>query len=236
MIALAGSVLAASLLGSPHCAGMCGGFVCFYAGQGGGRRTLAHLAYHLGRLTSYLALGAVAGVVGERVERLGLVVGVSRGAAVVAGALMIVWGGAALAHALGARLPLPGAPRAAHAPLAAALRRLHDRPAPVRALAIGLLTTLLPCGWLYGFAATASGTGSVPAAMVVMGAFWAGTLPVMAGLGVAAQHAFGPLRRRLPAITAGLLVVLGLLTLAGKFGPGTMPMHAHPAVTSHVDG
>ena len=34
VIALVGPVLAASLLGSPHCAGMCGGFVCFYCRPG----------------------------------------------------------------------------------------------------------------------------------------------------------------------------------------------------------
>ena len=61
MIALAGSVLLASLLGSPHCAGMCGGFVCFYSGQDGRGQTRAHAAYNLGRLVSYLVLGLLAG-------------------------------------------------------------------------------------------------------------------------------------------------------------------------------
>ena len=45
-------MLVASLLGSAHCAGMCGGFVCFYSGgTGATRATLrAHAPYNGGRL------------------------------------------------------------------------------------------------------------------------------------------------------------------------------------------
>ena len=64
------AILVASLLGSVHCAGMCGGFVCFYAA--GARTTLAtHVAYNLGRLVSYLLLGVMAGLVGMSVDRAG---------------------------------------------------------------------------------------------------------------------------------------------------------------------
>ena len=69
MIALAGSVLVASLLGSPHCAGMCGGFVCFYAAQGGRGQARAHAAYNFGRLFSYLVLGLLAGALGRTLEQ-----------------------------------------------------------------------------------------------------------------------------------------------------------------------
>ena len=52
------AVLAASLLGSPHCAAMCGGFVCFYAGAGRAHRAgRRHVAYNAGRLVSYVLLG-----------------------------------------------------------------------------------------------------------------------------------------------------------------------------------
>jgi sulfite exporter TauE/SafE len=50
-----------------------------------------------------------------------------------------------------------------------------------------------------------------------MAAFWLGTVPVLAGLGLVAQHAIAPLRRRLPAISAAALIVVGLLTITGKF-------------------
>ncbi len=228
MIALLGSVLAASLLGSPHCAAMCGGFVCFYAGQPGARReALAHAAYNGGRLLSYLALGTIAGALGAGLDRLGGAAGFTRAAAVIAGAMMVAWGGASLLRALGARVPELVAPAFARARLTAALRAVHAQPPAVRALTVGLLTTLLPCGFLYAFVAVAAATGSPWRGALAMAAFWAGTLPVMASLGLIARRAFGPLERRLPAITASVLLLLGLLTLAGKMTPRAAHDHMH---------
>jgi sulfite exporter TauE/SafE len=216
MIEVVGAVLAASLLGSPHCAGMCGGFVCFYSGQGSSRWS-SHLAYNGGRLLSYLGLGAAAGTFGAGVDRIGAAAGWARPAAIAAGTLMIVWGGVTLLRARGISIPLP---RLGALPRVSRLlfERLRDHPPVLRALLLGLFTTLLPCGWLYAFVATAAGTGSVPAAMAVMAAFWLGTVPVLAGLGLASQRAFGPLRRHLPAITAAALVIIGLLTITGRLG------------------
>lgn len=231
MIPLAWSVLLASLLGSPHCAGMCGGFVAFYAAGDGRGRGVPHLAYNGGRLVSYLTLGLIAGAIGAGVDHMGSLAGVGRVAALAAGVLMVAWGAAGLLAEAGVRLRLPGAPAALKRPLTAALQAVHARPAPVRALVMGLITTLLPCGWLYAFVAVAGGTAHPLAGAAVMGLFWLGTLPVMAGLGLAAQTAFGPLRRRLPMLTAALLVVCGLLTVAGKFRPMPMMHHALPGMT-----
>jgi len=222
VIALAGSVLVASLLGSPHCAGMCGGFVCFYAGQGGRGQAFAHAAYNLGRLVSYLLLGALAGALGDSLDRAGHAAGLHGAAAIAAGAVMVAWGAAALASALGARLPHAAVPGFLRTRFAAAIRAVHAQPPAVRALTVGLVTTLLPCGWLWVYVATAAGTGTPLRGMLVMAAFWAGTVPMMAGVGLAAQSALGPLRRRLPMVTAAALVVLGLFTLGGRFHTGPM--------------
>ena len=57
MIALIGAVLVASLLGSLHCAGMCGAFVAFAViGSPGHQpsRVALNTAYNLGRLITYL--------------------------------------------------------------------------------------------------------------------------------------------------------------------------------------
>jgi len=230
LIALVGSVFVASLLGSAHCAGMCGGFVCFYAGADARVRPLAHLAYNGGRLLSYATLGALAGVLGAGVEQAGATVGIGRAAGVVAGAMMVLWGVARLLETL--RLPLPRLARVPAPALAPLMRAARAWPAELRGLAIGLLSTLLPCGWLYVFAASAAATGSAARGALVMVVFWSGTLPVMAGLGFAAQRLFGPLRSRLPVLTASALVVIGLLTVAGKFHPAHM--HTESSVSGHV--
>jgi len=218
VIALLGTVLGASLLGSPHCVAMCGGFVCFYSGEGRRVSPFAHVAYHASRLAGYAALGALAGMLGAGVDRAGAWGGVHRSAAIVSGVLLVVWGLAALAGALGARLPAFAAPAWTHGTLGRALRLLRDQPPAVRAAAIGGLSGLLPCGFLYAYVAIAAGTGSAAAGTLVMLAFGLGTVPVLAGLGVAARGLLAPLGRRVPVATAVLLLVFGALTLAGKFG------------------
>ncbi len=224
MIALVSSVLVASLLGSPHCAAMCGGFVCFYAGQSGERPLRAHAAYHLGRLISYALLGALVGLAGRGLDVAGHAAGLHRTAAVAAGAMLVVWGGMQLARALGARLPHGAPPAFVRGRFADAMRAVHAQPPAVRAGTLGLATGLLPCGWLWAFLATAAGAGSAQAGVLVMAAFWLGTLPVLAGVGYTAQRAFGPLQRALPVVAASVMLVLGLLTLAGKFHAGPLAM------------
>jgi sulfite exporter TauE/SafE len=219
------AVLGASFLGSVHCAAMCGGFVCLYSGGGStraahatssrARRAAPHTAYNAGRLVSYLSLGALAGLMGRGVNGLGRVAGYERLAAVAAGALMVVWGGSTLLAALGVRMS-GGAPRSLQAALTSLLVRFRNQSPTARGVATGLLTTLLPCGWLYVFVATAGGTGRMPDAIAVMFFFWLGTLPMMATVGLGAQRMFGTFQRRLPLVAAGAAVALGLLTMAGR--------------------
>lgn len=235
---LALAVLVASLVGSPHCAAMCGGFVCFYAGGGrwGGGRSAGlatHVAYNGGRMVSYVALGALAGAAGAGLDAAGRLAGVSRLAAVVAGALMVGWGTARLAALGGVRLAVPGAPAAfrdaARRALGALLRRTGGAPPVARAAATGLLTTLLPCGWLYAFVVTAAAAGSAAGGALVMLAFWAGTVPMMAAVGIGVQRLSGPLAHRLPVASAVLVVALGLLSIAGRLNTDVTLHAGHAA-------
>jgi len=236
LIPLAGSALVASLLGSPHCFAMCGGFVCFYSGQGAEHRLRPQLAYHGGRLISYATLGALAGALGVGIDHLGVAAGLQRTAAVIAGFGILVWGGLAIVAARGIQLGPWAAHRAGRSPIAAMLRRIHAWSPAARALALGLVTTLLPCGWLYLFVATAAGTGSVAAGVVVMTAFWLGTVPILAGLGLAAQRAITPLRARMPALSAAVLIVAGLLTITGKFHVASGAAWCHTTAGHAIHG
>lgn len=219
MIALIGAILVTSLLGSLHCAGMCGAFLAMAVTPDEKQRTpgwsLA-AAYNLGRLATYTLLGALAGAVGKAFSLAGDLVGIQRGAAALAGGVMVLFGVAAVLRALGVRLPpMPLPARWKH--FVASLYARAARLAPVtRAAVIGLLTTLLPCGFLYMFVIAAAGTGDPLAGSLAMAVFWLGTLPVMASLGLGLQKLTGPMRRHLPLATAGLLVAVGLLTLTGR--------------------
>lgn len=215
--ALAATVLLASLTGSLHCAGMCGAFVAFgVGGARGGAAWRAQLAYHGGRLATYGALGALAGAAGGALDLGGAWLGIQRAALAVAAISMIAFGVATLLRLRGVRVPGLGAPPA--------LRRLYlagharaVRLGPVRrALTIGLLSTLLPCGWLYAFAVVAAGSGSPWTGAAILALFWAGTVPVLAGIGAGVRALAGPARRHLPALAAIALVCVGLVALAGR--------------------
>ncbi|MFI4861384.1 MAG: sulfite exporter TauE/SafE family protein [Phycisphaerales bacterium JB063] len=221
MFALIAAVFVASVLGSLHCAGMCGAFVVFAVGgidAPRGTRLRLHAAYNGGRLVTYVLLGVVAGSIGAVLNLGGALAGLSRVATVLAGALMIGFGAVALMHAMGKssmRWPVP--PVMQRAMIAGQKFAMTLSPTR-RALVIGLLTTLLPCGWLYAFAITAAGTASPLWGGVTMAAFWLGTLPVLVSLGSCVQQLTGALGARLPAMTALAVIVVGLWTLVGRAG------------------
>jgi len=232
-VTLLAGVLVASLVGSIHCAAMCGGFVCAYAGTGGPRGLRgfpAHVSYNGGRLVSYVALGAAAGAIGARVDDLGRLTGIGRAAAVLAGVLMVAWALGMFAAAIGVRVPGTLAPEWLQKRLGSALVAMRDEPPVARAALTGLLTTMLPCGWLYTFVVTAGGTGSAIAGAGTMLAFWAGTVPMLLAVGLGAQRVLGPIARRLPLAGAALVLVLGVLSIAGRVRMPSM----HTLVPAHT--
>ena len=226
-------VLFASLLGSVHCAAMCGAFTCLYRPASPQRAWRGHAAYNGGRLVSYVTLGAVAGALGGRVNQLARVPGVVMPAAALAGMLMILWAAGTIAATFGVRFPVTLAPQWARRVLGQALLAARDFGAPARAGMLGLLTTLLPCGWLYTFVVVAGSTGGALPGAAVMVAFWAGTVPMMAGVATAAGRLLGPMQRRMPLVSALVVLALGFLSLAGKLHAPIGIEHAH-AMMVHV--
>ncbi|MCA9632943.1 MAG: sulfite exporter TauE/SafE family protein [Myxococcales bacterium] len=216
------SVVAASLLGSLHCAGMCGGFVAFYAGGDTSerQRSVAHVAYNLGRLLTYSIVGAFAGLLGSVTNVASTALGFGRIAAVVAGLVMLAWGGVLLFNVAGVRFPksklLGRLPEGLSRRLSQIATSARSKPPTVRAFVLGFSSTLLPCGWLYAFAVAAAGTASPLWGALVMVAFWSGTLPVMLGLGVGVQRLGQRLRRHIPALSAALLVIIGTASVLGR--------------------
>lgn len=218
MTTLLVTVFVASLVGSLHCAGMCGGFVVFYAGSAprGARRILSHVAYNGGRFLTYALLGLLAGFLGAALDVAGTLVGAQRIAAVLAGVVIFLWGIVGLLRARGAEIFKTLLPDGVERLSARVLRALTDCPPVLRALIIGLLTTFLPCGWLYWFVISAAGTGNALNGLMVMMAFWAGTVPVLLGLGLGVQAVAGPLRKKLPTAVAVALLVVGLVLVFGR--------------------
>ncbi|MDX2103758.1 MAG: sulfite exporter TauE/SafE family protein [Alphaproteobacteria bacterium] len=217
-------MLIAGLVGSlTHCVGMCGPFVLAQVGARLDRLpptltefqrlTGAALApYHLGRATTYIALGTVAGGVSgaivAQLPHLRVLLAVALGMAAL---LFLVQGIDRLRRLLPHR---PRPPGLIARLVSAAARPLVDDPRGVRGFQLGLVLGFLPCGLLYGALAAAAGSGSAAGGAIAMAAFTLGTVPVLIGIGWLGATA-GRRWQSLARIAAGPLLLLnaGILAL-----------------------
>jgi len=246
MISFAAAIFVTSLLGSMHCVGMCGPMALWASGVGQSPSSpfevMARLTtYHLGRLFTFAIVGAVAGLLGGLITAGGDWLGWQQSAARLAGSAMVglgVWKAlnwwqplqaAALpmtASELSARR-LPWVARLSQgisrrlAKLRPSIMRL---PGGLRAFAIGVVTTWLPCGWLYLFALVAAATAAVGPALVVMLVFWIGTLPALTALVAGAVGVSPRFRPAMPLLAAGVLVITGMYTASGRASTDLIPL------------
>jgi uncharacterized protein len=231
MIWLLGTVFLASLLGSLHCVGMCGPFALLAGGHRAGEVDTrsrsawsAALFYNFGRLITYACVGILFGAAGMAVNKLSGDFGSSisfwqQSATWIAGSLMIGVGLVGVARFYGWRVRLPNIVRPLQKVLQELFRRTKHLTRHRRALVIGMLTSLMPCGWLYAFAITAAGTGSPFYGMLVMIVFWLGSVPVLLALipGVNLLQRFGKsTQRQLPLIMSSLVILTGMFTLVHR--------------------
>ena len=182
-IDLLGFLTLGLLGGFGHCVGMCSPFVLFvsrrYAPPDGGRAAAfaAQGWYTAGRVITYAALGAIAGALGGVVELAGGLLGLQRGASLVAGAVLVVWALVALSD-LVPRLDTGGNL------FARAAGALKGR-VPGHPFATGLFLGLLPCGLLYSALIAAAARGGALEGAAALTLFGLGTAPALLGLSVA---------------------------------------------------
>lgn len=212
------TALLAGLLGGVHCVGMCGGIVAAFSFRADGSAPpfRLHLAYNLGRITSYVLFGALAGALGASLK-LADFLPVQTALFVLAQVVMILLG-----------LYLAGFNRwvlmfeRAGGTLWNRIRPVFQKLLPVRstpqALLAGMAWGWLPCGLVYSVLVSALAAGSPSSGAALMLAFGLGTLPNLLGMGVFArqiqpfmQHVWV---RRMAGLTVAGFGVWGLLTLA----------------------
>ncbi len=219
MMAMAISVFLASLLGSLHCAGMCGAFlaVAIHApGEQVTARWRPQAAYHVGRLITYASLGVASGAAGALIDLGSTLTGIGPIAMSIAGATMILFGLMTLLRVLGVSVPRFRPPAFMQSMLINGHQFSLRFGTTVRASLIGLFTTLVPCGWLYAFAIVAASTSSPIRGGLVMIVFWAGTLPMLVALGTGIRSLLGALGKHMPLITSLTVIAAGIYTLSGR--------------------
>ena len=195
-------LFAAGVFSSFHCIGMCGGIALSQSGRGSFQRLGMHgssILYNLGRVVSYTALGALAGILGSA---LSLTPGMKGALQLFAAAAMVIMG----LRITGVRLP---------SWLSLKLRAIVKLNGNGSPFIVGLLNSLMPCGALQTMQLFALGTGSPVSGALSMLAFSIGTVPLMLGFGMIS----GSLSRksgRLIAQASGILVLLFGLSLGGR--------------------
>jgi len=199
------------LVGSLHCAGMCGPLALAlpHCGKTQASFVLGRAAYNLGRIITYCLLGIVFGALGKSLAW----VGIQRWVSLALGVALLV---SLFASRKSNALPFWQPAFAWVGRLKATMSTLLRRRSFVSLAVLGLLNGLLPCGLVYVAGAGATATGDLPAAVGYMAAFGAGTLPVMLAIGLSARLVPFSLRLKLQkAIPVSVFVLAALLILRG---------------------
>jgi len=193
------------LVGSLHCAGMCGPLALALpvAGKTRSDFVLGRVLYNLGRILTYTGIGAVFGLVGQSFALAGFQKWVS----LVAGVVILLGLVASLRIGLG--LPITKSVMW----LKSSVGRLLQQRTFGSLFLLGSLNGLLPCGLVYVAAAAAAATGSLQMGVLFMGMFGLGTLPVMLGLGLAGRKLQGFFNFKLQNLVPISLAVLGVLLI-----------------------
>ena len=213
MIALFATALLLGVAGSLHCVGMCGPLMLAMPLPSNSRiQAFGHaLGYQAGRISTYVLLGLLFGLLGKGLS----VAGFQQWLSVFAGVLLLIaaffslqwdstlWNISGVGKTVGFLRRNIG-------------RLLRERPAGAT-LGLGMLNGLLPCGLVYAAAA-----GAVAAAEVWQGAgfmffFGLGTLPLPLLLMLGAGKLSLDWRRRLRFIQPFLMFAAGVLLLYRGF-------------------
>ena len=230
-----GAAVLAGLAGSGHCLAMCGGLSSAFAlrvsgvvpASGTSRRPAsapaAQLAWlHLGRLTSYVLAGALAGGLAALggdaasalidLRHMATLARVASGLMILAVAVTLLTRFRPLRslERLGARLWQHLAPLGRHLPERGWLR----------ATLLGMLWGWMPCGFVYTLLLFAALRGNVLASALTLAAFGVGTLPMLLGSSLLATRWPRTLRGPLmPRLAGWALLGCGAWTLLGVLLP-----------------
>ncbi len=208
MIELVGAAVVLGIGGSLHCAGMCGPLALAV-----GART-PHLlaAYHAARLLSYGAVGLTIGLIGARVGALTgrpFQVGLSWGLATLL-VIVTLWPKIA-----------PSGGRFSAWAQSVQRQAMSLRPLQ-RAIGMGVLTPMLPCGMLYAAFLLALSADRALEGAVVLGVFGLASAPAV----VVGHAAFSRLTGRLSP--TGQRRARQLMTISAAlilFGRGWLQLH-----------
>lgn len=215
------AMLMLGLMGTGHCIGMCGPLVLAFPART--EKFAPHLFYHLGRVTTYIAMGALMGTVGFGLAGISAVLGadfgtwitrIKGGTGIMAAAFLVVFGLVRLGImtepawlSMATPQQIPGYRKIIRS---AFLQKGHGQ-----LLVLGLMMGLLPCGLSWAAFVRALPAGGPFRGAVLTAAFAIGTVPGLLLLGTGASGLVRRYRRQ-SEVLAGLLMFYMAVKLAIK--------------------
>ncbi len=193
--------------GGTHCVGMCGGLSSAFALQLPPHLNRLGLIVllNLGRISSYVLIGLIVGLVGQIGISLDDTRWLQNGLYIAANMLLLLLG-----------LYLAGLSTAATQierigrPIWKRLNPILNRLLPIKSVpacfGVGMLWGWLPCGLVYSASLYALGSGNAVQGGLYMLAFALGTLPNLLAMGIFAAQLKTLLQRKAIRLCAGLLV------------------------------
>ncbi len=169
------AAFAIGALGSFHCIGMCGPIALSVpmGGKSGLTGIIRALAYNLGRITTYSALGLIVGFLGKQL----MFGNFSQGLSIAVGVLILVF--LVLPKAITKKVDPTSSFAKLFLKLKSTFRGLFQSESAFGPLVLGLVNGLLPCGLVYVGLAGALALGNPLESAQFMAAFGLGTVPIM---------------------------------------------------------
>jgi sulfite exporter TauE/SafE len=188
---------------------------------------VGRLLYNLGRVVTYVILGAVVGSLGLVVAIAGMqqMLSISIGCVMLAGVFL-----PALVRTLS---PGSGIVQNVQMWFRQRLGALFNRRTIPSLFVLGVMNGFLPCGFLYVALAGAATLGGTIHGALFLAGFGGGTLPLMLALSLLGRNIQGVIRERMAGVLPLLVVLLALLFILRGLNLG-IPFVSPQVTTSHA--
>jgi sulfite exporter TauE/SafE len=228
---LLGGAALSGLVGTGHCAAMCGGIATSFGVRNDSHGWVQALQSNLGRVLGYAVAGALAGGIGHGIVTLAELPWLAQAMRAAAGAVLVLTALRMLDTR--GRLRLLALPGTIAARGLGPLRRItHGRQGGLYRVLAGVLWGWLPCGLSSTVLFAAWLQSSAVQGAAIMLAFGAGTLPAMVTLSWSGARLGRALHQRgWRVAAASCVLVAGMLTL---LAPWLSSMHGVHALLAAV--
>ncbi len=210
------SIITIAFLGSfGHCIGMCGGIIIAYSSTkiednwSKPKQATAHILYSMGRVFTYVILGAMFGFLGG----VAMFNNLANGLLLILAGIFMVLAGLSLSGKI-KFLTLIEHSMSSSSWYKKMFRELLHTKSLISFFVLGMLNGLLPCGLVYFFAVTAASTASATYGALVMLIFGLSTIPALFSLGFfVGLYKNGKFRNIMIRLAAISVVIFGIYTI-----------------------